>query len=74
MPGLYLPNPEAHAMPKPKPKPLRVVLNADDVEIVAYADDAKAALEEAINLLALQTKLEPGLAADGGGGNRLHVQ
>jgi hypothetical protein len=40
--------------------PLRVVLVVGDVEVVAYAEDWKAALVEAFNLLEMQTELPPG--------------
>jgi hypothetical protein len=43
-----------------QPKSLRVVLAKGGTEISALAEDGKAALVEAINLLSMQTELEVG--------------
>jgi predicted Zn-dependent protease len=43
-----------------QPRPLRVVLVKGGTEISALAEDGKAALVEALNLLSMQTELEAG--------------
>jgi hypothetical protein len=50
---------EAAPMPMPK-KPLRIVLDTGTVELVAYADNAKRALIDAINLISMQEELRAG--------------
>jgi hypothetical protein len=46
--------------PKPKPKLLRVVLADGEMDVVAFAEDPKAALVEAFNPLSMQTELKAG--------------